>query len=207
MQSATTVLQYVLPSYHEVEMSRLIHKLYFLKLEERRLSGRHLSESGALPHGHQEDKNTQFNVLLNILIIMCFLCFFQFALFPCWCGCVRYCSGWNRFGSYAFKKWIHWSCCHECLRDVFIQDDGPFGGYSLCCCWTALYWPIWPYVFWVFFVQVRVYLQLFPLFLLAVPPPTNVAVSCQNLKVTVSWEYSQQQPETSFRVHIKGATG
>ncbi|XP_041789472.1 interferon gamma receptor 1 isoform X2 [Chelmon rostratus] len=40
-----------------------------------------------------------------------------------------------------------------------------------------------------------------------VPPPTNVAVSCQNLKVTVSWEYSQQQPETSFRVHIKGATG
>ncbi|XP_044045456.1 interferon gamma receptor 1 [Siniperca chuatsi] len=38
-------------------------------------------------------------------------------------------------------------------------------------------------------------------------PPTNVTVSCQNPKVTVSWEYSTQQPQTSFRVHIQGSEG
>ncbi|XP_073327931.1 interferon gamma receptor 1 [Pagrus major] len=33
-------------------------------------------------------------------------------------------------------------------------------------------------------------------------PPTNLNVSCKNLKVTASWEYSKQQPPTVFRVDI-----
>lgn len=40
----------------------------------------------------------------------------------------------------------------------------------------------------------------------SVPPPTKVVVSCQNLKVTVSWEYSKPQPQTTFRVQVKGST-
>ncbi|XP_045903248.1 interferon gamma receptor 1 isoform X2 [Micropterus dolomieu] len=40
----------------------------------------------------------------------------------------------------------------------------------------------------------------------SVPPPTKVVVSCQNLKVTVSWEYSKPQPQTTFRVEVKGST-
>ncbi|KAK2817506.1 hypothetical protein Q5P01_025697 [Channa striata] len=40
-----------------------------------------------------------------------------------------------------------------------------------------------------------------------VPPPTNVVVSCQNLKTTVSWQHSSQQPETRFRVTIDGSSG
>nr|XP_046231408.1 interferon gamma receptor 1 [Scatophagus argus] len=42
---------------------------------------------------------------------------------------------------------------------------------------------------------------------LAVRPPTNVTVGCQNTKVIVSWEYSTQQPETSFKVFLIGANG
>lgn len=36
----------------------------------------------------------------------------------------------------------------------------------------------------------------------AVPPPTNVKVSCQNNQTTVSWDYSKHQPETLFLVNI-----
>uniref|UniRef100_UPI0037E92AD8 interferon gamma receptor 1 n=1 Tax=Semicossyphus pulcher TaxID=241346 RepID=UPI0037E92AD8 len=38
-------------------------------------------------------------------------------------------------------------------------------------------------------------------------PPTNLTVSCHNLDVTARWEYSRQQPQTRFRVHIRGAAG
>ncbi|XP_070840940.1 interferon gamma receptor 1 [Chaetodon trifascialis] len=38
-------------------------------------------------------------------------------------------------------------------------------------------------------------------------PPTNVTVNCQNLNVTVSWEHGEQQPNTRFRVIIRGAAG
>ncbi|XP_068583195.1 interferon gamma receptor 1 [Cebidichthys violaceus] len=41
----------------------------------------------------------------------------------------------------------------------------------------------------------------------AVPSPKNVKLSCQNLKVSVSWEYSEQTPETSFRVDVGGSAG
>ncbi|KAF3688085.1 hypothetical protein EXN66_Car003757 [Channa argus] len=40
-----------------------------------------------------------------------------------------------------------------------------------------------------------------------VPPPTNVIVSCQNLKTTVSWKYSSPQPDTRFRVNVDGSAG
>ncbi|XP_040001926.1 interferon gamma receptor 1 isoform X3 [Xiphias gladius] len=40
-----------------------------------------------------------------------------------------------------------------------------------------------------------------------VPPPTNVTLSCQNLKTTVSWEYSKQQPPTYFSVRIGSSAG
>ncbi|XP_070776002.1 interferon gamma receptor 1 [Enoplosus armatus] len=38
-------------------------------------------------------------------------------------------------------------------------------------------------------------------------PPSNVTVSCQNVRVTVSWEYSKRQPQTSFRVQMRGSAG
>ncbi|XP_042255827.1 interferon gamma receptor 1 [Thunnus maccoyii] len=37
-----------------------------------------------------------------------------------------------------------------------------------------------------------------------VPPPTNVTVRCQNLQITVHWEYSKQEPQTRFGVKILG---
>ncbi|XP_034740106.1 interferon gamma receptor 1 [Etheostoma cragini] len=40
-----------------------------------------------------------------------------------------------------------------------------------------------------------------------VPPPTNVALSCQNLHVEVRWEYSEQRPQTRFRVRLIGSEG
>ncbi|XP_022623386.1 uncharacterized protein LOC111238244 isoform X2 [Seriola dumerili] len=40
-----------------------------------------------------------------------------------------------------------------------------------------------------------------------VPSPTNVTLSCQNLKTTVRWEYSEQQPQTSFEVLIISSEG
>ncbi|XP_072221785.1 uncharacterized protein [Leuresthes tenuis] len=40
-----------------------------------------------------------------------------------------------------------------------------------------------------------------------VPPPTNVTVSCQNLKTTVRWDYSREQPQTSFKVKIEASNG
>ncbi|KAM7394741.1 hypothetical protein PAMP_021527 [Pampus punctatissimus] len=42
---------------------------------------------------------------------------------------------------------------------------------------------------------------------LKVPPPTNVSLRCQNLQTTVYWEYSEQEPQTSFRVNIGGSAG
>ncbi|XP_054865878.1 interferon gamma receptor 1 isoform X2 [Amphiprion ocellaris] len=39
-----------------------------------------------------------------------------------------------------------------------------------------------------------------------VPPPRNVHVSCQNAKVSVSWDYSKQQPHTIFRINISGSS-
>lgn len=39
----------------------------------------------------------------------------------------------------------------------------------------------------------------------AVPPPTDVKVSCQNNQTTVNWDYSKQQPETLFRVNVFGS--
>ncbi|NP_001347806.1 interferon gamma receptor 1 precursor [Austrofundulus limnaeus] len=36
-----------------------------------------------------------------------------------------------------------------------------------------------------------------------VPAPTNVTVSCQNVKTTVSWIYNKQQPDTTFKVTIQ----
>ncbi|XP_035516426.1 interferon gamma receptor 1 [Morone saxatilis] len=38
-------------------------------------------------------------------------------------------------------------------------------------------------------------------------PPTNVSVSCQNLRVTASWEYSEQQPKTVFSIDVSGSFG
>ncbi|XP_036953962.1 interferon gamma receptor 1 [Acanthopagrus latus] len=35
-----------------------------------------------------------------------------------------------------------------------------------------------------------------------VPPPTNLRVSCENLNVTASWEFSRQQPPTVFSVRV-----
>ncbi|NP_001347765.1 interferon gamma receptor 1 precursor [Stegastes partitus] len=40
-----------------------------------------------------------------------------------------------------------------------------------------------------------------------VPPPANVIVSCQNVRTTVSWDYSDQQPHTDFRVNVSGTSG
>ncbi|XP_040892991.1 interferon gamma receptor 1 [Toxotes jaculatrix] len=40
-----------------------------------------------------------------------------------------------------------------------------------------------------------------------VPSPTNVTVSCRNLKTTVSWEYGEQQPQTRFSVNITSSAG
>ncbi|XP_028462115.1 interferon gamma receptor 1-like [Perca flavescens] len=40
-----------------------------------------------------------------------------------------------------------------------------------------------------------------------VPPPTNVKLSCLNLDVVVTWEYSEQGPQTRFLVHIEGSEG
>ncbi|MED6255728.1 hypothetical protein ATANTOWER_013973, partial [Ataeniobius toweri] len=36
------------------------------------------------------------------------------------------------------------------------------------------------------------------------PPPSNVTVNCQNLQTTVSWDYSEHQPHTIFRVKTFG---
>ncbi|XP_071359951.1 interferon gamma receptor 1 [Trachinotus anak] len=41
----------------------------------------------------------------------------------------------------------------------------------------------------------------------AVQKPTNVNLSCQNLKTTVTWDYSEDQPHTSFRVRAKSSAG
>lgn len=40
-----------------------------------------------------------------------------------------------------------------------------------------------------------------------VPPPTNATVSCRNLETTVSWTYSDEQPQTRFHVNIRGSEG
>nr|NP_001347881.1 interferon gamma receptor 1 precursor [Monopterus albus] len=41
-----------------------------------------------------------------------------------------------------------------------------------------------------------------------VPPPTNVTVTCQNLKTVVRWKYnSAHQPQTNFTVHLVGSEG
>ncbi|XP_078129530.1 interferon gamma receptor 1 [Sander vitreus] len=40
-----------------------------------------------------------------------------------------------------------------------------------------------------------------------VPPPTNVMLSCLNLHVAVTWEYSEQGPQTRFIVQIEGSEG
>ncbi|XP_031732521.1 uncharacterized protein LOC116399472 [Anarrhichthys ocellatus] len=42
---------------------------------------------------------------------------------------------------------------------------------------------------------------------LSVLSPKNVKLNCQNLNVSVSWEYSEQKPKTSFRVHVGGSAG
>ncbi|KAK5606933.1 hypothetical protein CRENBAI_012869 [Crenichthys baileyi] len=39
----------------------------------------------------------------------------------------------------------------------------------------------------------------------AVPPPSNVTVSCQNVQTTVSWDYNEHQPHTIFQVNITGS--
>uniref|UniRef100_A0A3Q1G3G3 Fibronectin type-III domain-containing protein n=1 Tax=Acanthochromis polyacanthus TaxID=80966 RepID=A0A3Q1G3G3_9TELE len=44
------------------------------------------------------------------------------------------------------------------------------------------------------------------LFFLPVPPPTHVNVICQNAKVSVSWDYSELQPHTTFWVNVKNRT-
>ncbi|KAM6942382.1 interferon gamma receptor 1 [Lycodopsis pacificus] len=41
----------------------------------------------------------------------------------------------------------------------------------------------------------------------AVLSPERVKLSCQNLNVSVSWQYSKQKPETIFRVHVGGSAG
>ncbi|CAN9510743.1 unnamed protein product [Ophioblennius macclurei] len=41
----------------------------------------------------------------------------------------------------------------------------------------------------------------------AVPPPENVSLSCHNVMVTVNWNYTEQQPETLFKVSISGTEG
>ncbi|XP_022075971.2 interferon gamma receptor 1 [Acanthochromis polyacanthus] len=40
-----------------------------------------------------------------------------------------------------------------------------------------------------------------------VPPPTNVNVICHNAKVSVSWDYSELQPHTTFWVNVSGSSG
>ncbi|XP_051255658.1 interferon gamma receptor 1 isoform X2 [Dicentrarchus labrax] len=40
-----------------------------------------------------------------------------------------------------------------------------------------------------------------------VPSPTNLKVRCQNLRVTVSWKYSELQPQTVFSMNISGSYG
>ncbi|KAE8300601.1 hypothetical protein D5F01_LYC00746 [Larimichthys crocea] len=40
-----------------------------------------------------------------------------------------------------------------------------------------------------------------------VPSPTNVTVNCHNPKVIVSWKYSNEQPQTIFRVEIISSFG
>ncbi|NP_001347769.1 interferon gamma receptor 1 precursor [Poecilia reticulata] len=39
----------------------------------------------------------------------------------------------------------------------------------------------------------------------AVPPPSNVMVKCENLNITVSWDYSEHQPQTIFMVNVTGS--
>ncbi|XP_075993031.1 interferon gamma receptor 1 [Genypterus blacodes] len=41
----------------------------------------------------------------------------------------------------------------------------------------------------------------------AVLPPTDVTVSCHNLKTVVRWNYSEQQGDSSFRVNVSGSEG
>ncbi|XP_068606831.1 interferon gamma receptor 1 [Brachionichthys hirsutus] len=41
----------------------------------------------------------------------------------------------------------------------------------------------------------------------SVLPPTNLSVSCANVQVIVSWEYGNQQTQTSFNVTVKGVVG
>ncbi|XP_035493491.2 interferon gamma receptor 1 isoform X1 [Scophthalmus maximus] len=41
----------------------------------------------------------------------------------------------------------------------------------------------------------------------AVPSPTNVHVTCHNLRTTVSWDYDRQQPPTRFTVEVNGSDG
>ncbi|XP_031158575.1 interferon gamma receptor 1 isoform X2 [Sander lucioperca] len=40
-----------------------------------------------------------------------------------------------------------------------------------------------------------------------VPPPTNVTLSCLNLHVAVTWDYSEHGPQTRFIVQIEGSEG
>ncbi|XP_060922939.1 interferon gamma receptor 1 [Limanda limanda] len=53
----------------------------------------------------------------------------------------------------------------------------------------------------------RVLLLISSVTALTVPPPTNVKVTCKNLRVVVNWEFSDQQPHTSFRVESKSNDG
>ncbi|XP_071387729.1 interferon gamma receptor 1 [Centroberyx affinis] len=52
---------------------------------------------------------------------------------------------------------------------------------------------------------------LLPLLLLtaaaasSVSPPENLTVSCQNVHIALYWNYSEQQPDTSFRLTMDGA--
>ncbi|XP_068177298.1 interferon gamma receptor 1 [Antennarius striatus] len=41
----------------------------------------------------------------------------------------------------------------------------------------------------------------------SVLPPTKVNVSCANVHVTVSWEYGNHQPQTSFSIDVRGVVG
>ncbi|XP_029350351.1 uncharacterized protein LOC115036253 isoform X2 [Echeneis naucrates] len=58
----------------------------------------------------------------------------------------------------------------------------------------------------VFTVLVLV-LQLWAVSAVTVPPPTNLKLTCENVKATVSWDYEPDQPETSFIVHITSSAG
>lgn len=74
------------------------------------------------------------------------------------------------------------------------------------CCVLGLHTVDWckcPVVLW--WVAAHLHASIYGHFLLfpfAVPPPTDVTVTCNNLRTTVSWKYSGQ-PQTYFRVSVK----